>query len=183
MEILTILKDTPIPTIFVLGGLTFLVLSIVNQVGGKIKVARKRQNISIVIGAVLLLLGLALYLIPTIKLNSQVGDIPSITGVTMRESIQDDELVILQEINFVDEDGNTNYIEWELINLSDPSQRQYINIVNSTVNAPRDEQRNGSYATGTWHCYGHTYVATLEVSVFDENGNKSEPYQYDVICK
>jgi len=183
MEILTVLKDTPIPTLLVAGGLVFLILAIVSQAGGKFKVASKRQNISIVIGIVLLLFGVVLYLIPTMKPDSQKNNIPTITGVAMREDIENGELVIRQEINFFDKDGNTNYVEWELVNLSDPSQRQYIQIKNGEVNALLEEQINGTYTIGAWNCRGHVYVATLDVYLLDKSGGRSEPYRYTIECK
>jgi len=183
MEFLSFLKDTPIPTLLVFGGFVFLILAIVSHIGGKIKVASKRQNISIVIGIVLLLLGIGLYLIPSVAPNLQKSDVPTITGVTTRESNESGELVIHQEINFFDKDGNTNYVEWELVDLSDPSQRQYIQITNGVVNSLFDEQIKGTYTVGTWHCQGRIYVATLDVYLLDRSGNRSEPYRYTIECK
>ena len=183
MEFLAVVKDTPIPTVLVVGGLIFLVLAVVTQVGGKIKVASKRQNLSIVIGIILLLLGIGLYLVPNAKTNLQNGNAPTITGVTIRESNENGELVIRQDINFIDKDGDTNYVKWELANLSDPSQNKYIQITNGTVSALLDEQKTGSHTTGTWHCQGRIYVATLVVYLLDRNGNISEPYRYTIECR
>lgn len=183
MDTLTILKDTPVPTILIVGGLLFLLLSIVNQVGGKIKVTSKRQNVSVVIGVVLLLLGIVLYFIPTTGLKTQTTNAPTITGVTIRESTENDGLVIYQEINFTDSDGDTNYIKWDLVDISDPSERQFIQITNGTVNAMTDEQKKGTFTLGTWHCEGRVYKITLEATLFDASGNRSQPYQYSIDCK
>ena len=183
MEILAILKDTPIPTLLVLGGIALLILSIVTQIGGKVQVSTNRQSASAVLGFILLLLGVGLYLLPTVEPASEGTKTPVISGVTLREGKEKGQLVITQEIHFSDEDGNTNYVEWNLVNLSDPDQRQYINIVNGNVNAPLDEQKAGTYTIGTWYCEGHQYVATLDVSLMDRDGNRSEPYRYTLECK
>jgi len=182
VEILTVLKDTPIPTILVVGGIFFLALSIVTQIGGKIKVSRKRQNTSIAIGAVLLVIGIALYLIPAPGNGPGASDAPTILGVTIRQTHEGDQLVIYQEVNFYDEDGNTNAVEWELIDLSDPSQREYIDIHNGVVDAPPELQKIRAQVTGTWYCEGHSYVATLAVTLVDLEGNRSEPVRYTVDC-
>jgi hypothetical protein len=59
--ILTAVLNAPLPSLMVAAGLFFLLLSIVSQVGGAITVSPRRQKISVVIGAVLLVLGLFLH--------------------------------------------------------------------------------------------------------------------------
>ena len=182
MEILTLLKDTPIPIILVIGGIFFLFLSIVNQAGGKIKVSGKRQNTSIAIGIVLFLIGISLYLLPTVGNSLGLTSPPTILGVTIRESRVEGELVIRQEINYYDDDGNTDFVDWELVDLSDPSQRQYIQIQDGVVNDLPEVQKIRSTTTGTWYCEGRVYVAILEVSLSDRDGNRSKPVRYRIEC-
>lgn len=59
------LKDTPVPTILVIGGMVFLFLAIVGQITGEIKVPSGRQKISAVLGVVLLASGILLYVLPS----------------------------------------------------------------------------------------------------------------------
>lgn len=58
--IINALFNSPLQTLMVVAGLFFLLLAIVSQVGGTITVSPERQKISVVIGAVLLVLGLFL---------------------------------------------------------------------------------------------------------------------------
>lgn len=83
METLSVLKDTPIPTLLVIGGIVLLILSIASKVGGKIEISSSRQNISIALGIILLLIGVALYLIPTAnpKSNDTNSPYPSVMPI------------------------------------------------------------------------------------------------------
>lgn len=64
MDSVVALKDTPIPTILVVAGIAFLLLSIAGHLAGKIVVPPERQRWAGAIGAVLTILGIALYVIP-----------------------------------------------------------------------------------------------------------------------
>lgn len=143
----------------------------------------KRKNTPIAIGILLLLFGISLYLFLTMGDSSGVTNPPTILGVTIRESRDEGELVIYQEINFYDDDGNTDFVKWDLVDLSDPSQRQYIQIQDGVVNDLPEVQKIRSTTKGTWYCEGRIYVATLEVSLSDRNGNRSEPVRYTIKCK
>jgi hypothetical protein len=63
-DVLSVLSDTPLPTILVVGGMFFLVLAFASQIGGKIQPKPERQRLSGICGAVLLVAGIALYFIP-----------------------------------------------------------------------------------------------------------------------
>jgi len=183
MEFLTGLKDTPIPMILIVAGFFFLVFSFGNQISGKIKMSGKRKNTFIAIGIVLLFFGISLYLFPIIGDSLGVTSPPTILGVTIRESHEGGKLVYYQEVNFYDEDGNTNAVEWDLVDLSDPSQRQYIQLQKGVINDMPKVQKIRSTTTRTWYCEGHVYVATLEVSLVDSDGNRSEPIRFTIDCK
>ena len=58
------LKDTPIPTILVVAGIVFLLLSIAGQLAGKIAVPVERQRLAAIIGGVLIVMGITLHVIP-----------------------------------------------------------------------------------------------------------------------
>lgn len=64
-DVLVALKDTPLPTILVVGGLIFLLLATTSRVSGKIVVPASRQKSAGVIGVALLVSGVALYVTPT----------------------------------------------------------------------------------------------------------------------
>jgi hypothetical protein len=67
-SMLTALKDTPIPTILVVAGIVFLLLSIAGQLAGRIAVPPERQWWAAVMGGTLLLSGVALYVVPPARL-------------------------------------------------------------------------------------------------------------------
>ncbi|ASC72719.1 hypothetical protein XM38_036770 [Halomicronema hongdechloris C2206] len=63
-EIIKAVSDTPLPTLLVVGGLFFLLLSVASQVGGQIQMSPKRQITAGLIGLFLLSLGITLSFIP-----------------------------------------------------------------------------------------------------------------------
>ena len=182
MEILTALKDTPIPIILVVTGFFFLALAAMTQIGWKIKMSGQQQKMSLILGGVLLLLGISLYLLPGMGNRFGAENPPTILGVTIREGREEGEPVIYQEINFYDDDGNTNRVEWELIDLSDPAQSQYIPTQNGVVNALPELQKIRATVTRTWFCEGRVYDVTLEVSLLDKDDNRSESVRYIIRC-
>jgi 4-amino-4-deoxy-L-arabinose transferase-like glycosyltransferase len=67
-SVLAALKDTPIPTLLVIAGIVFLLLSIAGQLAGRIAVPPERQRWAAVIGGILLISGVALYVVPPARL-------------------------------------------------------------------------------------------------------------------
>jgi hypothetical protein len=67
-SVLAALKETPIPTILVVAGIAFLLLSIAGQLAGRIAVAPERQRWAAVMGGILLVFGVALYVVPPARL-------------------------------------------------------------------------------------------------------------------
>jgi hypothetical protein len=64
-DVLSTLADTPIPTILVISGVIFLVLAISDQIAGKISVNPGARKYAALIGGILVVTGIALYLVPT----------------------------------------------------------------------------------------------------------------------
>jgi hypothetical protein len=108
---------------------------------------------------------------------------PTILGVTIRADQAASGLVYHQEINFYDEDGDTRQVERELVDLSDPSQRPFIPVQNGPVDAPPEVQKIRATLSETWRCEGHIYLATIEATLVDSRGNRSEPVRYRIDCK
>src|SRR5262249_15626777 len=63
-DIITALKDTPVPTILIVGGIGFLLLAVAGSIAGKIEIPPARQKWAGGIGVVLLSVGLILYMLP-----------------------------------------------------------------------------------------------------------------------
>ena len=75
-SILTALKDTPIPTILVVAGIVFLLLSIAGQLAGRIAVPPERQRQAAIIGCLLVLVGLTLHVAPLLRSPSKSPEAP-----------------------------------------------------------------------------------------------------------
>ena len=63
-SVLAALKDTPIPTLLVVAGIVFLLLSIAGQLAGRITVPPERQRQATIIGCFLVVVGVALHVVP-----------------------------------------------------------------------------------------------------------------------
>jgi hypothetical protein len=75
-SIITALKDTPIPTILVVAGIVFLLLSIAGQLAGRIAVPPERQRQAAIIGCLLVVVGLALHVTPSLRSPSKPPEGP-----------------------------------------------------------------------------------------------------------
>jgi len=61
-EMLSTLKDTPLPTILAVAGIIFILLSVASQLSGKITVDPSQRKSALIAGCVLVLVGVGLYL-------------------------------------------------------------------------------------------------------------------------
>jgi hypothetical protein len=69
-SVLAALKDSPIPTILVIAGIVFLLLSVTGQLAGRIAVAPEQQRWAAMIGGGGLAIGIALHVVPQTRLIS-----------------------------------------------------------------------------------------------------------------
>jgi hypothetical protein len=76
-SVLAALKDTPIPTILVIAGIVFLLLSVVGQLAGRITVPPERQRQAAIIGCLLVVVGVALHVAPPLKIPSKPPEYPT----------------------------------------------------------------------------------------------------------
>jgi hypothetical protein len=78
-SVLAALKETPIPTILVVAGIVFLLLSIAGQLAGRITVPPEQRRQATIIGCLLVVVGVALHVVPP-RLNSpKLPEVPSQT--------------------------------------------------------------------------------------------------------
>lgn len=73
LDLLKALKDTPIPTILTVAGILFLVLGVAGGIVGKIQVAPNRQRISLAMGGLLLVIGVAIDLLAGSERRDETG--------------------------------------------------------------------------------------------------------------
>jgi hypothetical protein len=186
MEPLILMKNITLPVILMFAGLFFLALPFLPRISARIKVSGKQRILFLGIGMFLLIFGASLFLLPAGMTGITGGtgsNPPTILGVTIRADQEASGLVYQQEINFYDEDGDTNQVERELVELSEPSQRPFIPIQNGAVDAPPEVQKIRATLSETWRCEGHIYLATIEATLVDSQGNRSEPVRYRIDCK
>lgn len=65
IEILKTLRDTPLPTIFVIGGVLFLLLPFIGKIGDEIEIDVKQKGVVGFVGLILLITGIGIFFIPT----------------------------------------------------------------------------------------------------------------------
>ncbi len=63
-NVLSVLKDTPLPTILVVAGIAFLLLALAGQVAGRIEVPPPRQKWAGAVGILFLVAGIGLSMVP-----------------------------------------------------------------------------------------------------------------------
>jgi hypothetical protein len=78
-NIVAALKDTPIPTILVIAGIVFLLLSIAGQLAGRIAVPPERQRQAAIIGALLVVVGVAIHVVPPRLIPPEPQGVPALT--------------------------------------------------------------------------------------------------------
>ena len=77
VEVIKILRDTPLPSLLVIGGIIFLLIPFVKKIGGAIEVETGHKINPAIIGLVLLITGISLYVIPALSPNNEnKTDIP-----------------------------------------------------------------------------------------------------------
>lgn len=66
-EVAATLKETPLPTILVVAGIFFILLSIASQLSGKITIDPSQRKTALLAGSVFVVIGVGLYLGGTLK--------------------------------------------------------------------------------------------------------------------
>jgi hypothetical protein len=105
--------------------------------------------------------------------------IPVITAIKLREDSSSGSLIIYQDIYFYDPDGDTNFIQWKVLS----STIADISVTNGSVHASSEEQKAGTFATGTWGCNNGKYSIKFQVTLLDSAGHESNPFEYSIECK
>jgi hypothetical protein len=116
---------------------------------------------------------------PTVAPTAEipVGHAPVIESVDLRDDLSSGSLVIVQDISFYDEDGDANFIDFELV-----SNLPNAHTVDGSISASSQQQESGAITTGRWGCGGGQYEVTLQVTIWDEAGNHSNTAEYTMIC-
>ena len=78
IQVITALKDTPVPTILIICGVLFLLLAVASKFAGRIEVPPARQKWAGLIGVFLLISGLVLYIVP--PATSVISSTPTSTA-------------------------------------------------------------------------------------------------------
>jgi hypothetical protein len=77
MDLLGAIKDTPLPTVFVVAGIVFWLLAIAGSVAGKITVRPEHQMTAGILGTILLISGLVLAYLPAPQSRPHAATVPA----------------------------------------------------------------------------------------------------------
>jgi hypothetical protein len=77
MDLLGAIKDTPLPTVFVVAGIVFWLLAIAGSVAGKITVRPEHQMTAGILGTILLISGLVLSYLPAPQSRPHAATVPA----------------------------------------------------------------------------------------------------------
>lgn len=77
LDLLNTIKESSTPELLIGGGLIFLLLAIVDTIRGQVTVAPARQRVAGVLGAALLLAGIAIQLAPAVLRAPAVASVPT----------------------------------------------------------------------------------------------------------
>jgi hypothetical protein len=113
-------------------------------------------------------------LVPTLETHP-----PVIKSVVIREDFSQGYLILYQDVNYYDLDGDAYYIDWILMSTTKPGEKAVDGQIEDSV----DDQKKGATFTGTWYCSGGTYTVTIRAIVLDRAGNQSNPYEYNLNCR
>ena len=80
-------------------------------------------------------------------------------------------------MHFSDSDGDVYRWDFQVISSTDPN----VQAEGGTLDIPSEQQKVGTFATGTWTC-GGSYTVTLAVTLYDLRGHQSLPFQYTMVC-
>lgn len=104
---------------------------------------------------------------------------PIITDVKIREETSSNGLVIYQDVYFHDPDGDAYYTDWQITSATNPDAI----VANGTISSNSDQQKAGTFTTGTWTCGSSTYTIKFWVTLLDRAGNESNGFEYTINCK
>jgi hypothetical protein len=101
---------------------------------------------------------------------------PVITGISFPSEIPGNKSVIIGLLNFTDPDGDIQYITYDVVSAT--------NFSGGVDNDPKlnsGNWNNGAIKVYIW-CDGQQDV-TLEATIHDFAGNKSNPWRFSFTCK
>ncbi len=142
-DIITALKDTPIPTILVVGGIVFLFLAIVGQFVGQIHVPPERQKWAGIVGALLLFAGIALYVAPVSPLVPTPTIVPGVTPGTSTPTaslVVPTEAPMYDDFNALTADEGFDQSRWEVFKYfgCDVRQKDGVAVFSTSSPSPSD---------------------------------------------
>ena len=94
MDILYKLSDTPVPNVLVIAGIVFLLLAVAGKVGANLSVPPNRQKTAALIGTILLISGIAIFMVPPgsksrgVEQQNTVEKLPPKPLIPLQDSIK-----------------------------------------------------------------------------------------------
>lgn len=103
---------------------------------------------------------------------------PVISGIELFEEISSGLLTVYIHISFTDADGDANYVDYELVS----STSEDVYVEDGEIDIPGNQQASEAVVTGTWNCGTDDYSVTMQVSITDAAGNRSNFMDTTIDC-
>jgi hypothetical protein len=105
--------------------------------------------------------------------------IPIIQSVNLRKDTSSGELKIYQDISFTDNEGDVTHVDYKIISATVSG----LQVEGGTIDIPSTAQKSGAVISGEWGCGNENYSVTLRVTLTDNAGNISKPFNYTMVCE
>jgi hypothetical protein len=109
---------------------------------------------------------------------TELVHVPMIKSVELRPKTYDDEMTVMQDINFEDAGGDAYLADYTILS----STNEDISVEDGQVKVKPEDQKKGAMFSGKWDCGKQNYDVELSLVLGDAKGNKSEPYKYTIVC-
>ena len=107
-----------------------------------------------------------------------VSPVPLIRGIEIHKSGDAPNQTIFADVDFIDPDGNSYLLKYELTNATVSSGLRY---ADEQIIASEMDQTDGAIHHIRWDCNG-TYTANFNIVIYDTAGNPSEKYPVTFDC-
>jgi hypothetical protein len=102
---------------------------------------------------------------------------PKIKDVTLVRTLENGLEVWHQNIAFTDADGDANFVNYIVLQSSQP-----VSVSSASIEASAAAQKSGTTTIGRWNCGQETYSVKFRVLITDAAGRASNHHDYPVNC-
>ena len=104
---------------------------------------------------------------------------PVISNVRLRYDKTSNGMVVYQDIYYQDVNGDAYWLDYTLVSTTADS----VTIKDGSTRSSSSQQKSGAVDTGVWTCGSGKYSVTLQITVLDEAGHRSNALVYTMNCE